>query len=64
MDKDNRDNYQLEEEKHYDTGKKFVYEPTGSATHINTDGKWEHDFYDKNKEKARNLGTGDNPLAE
>ncbi|MCL5780027.1 MAG: LAS seventeen-binding protein 3 [Firmicutes bacterium] len=47
MDKDNRDNYQLEEEKHYDTGKKFVYEPTGSATHINTDGKWEHDFYDK-----------------
>ncbi|WP_041274557.1 hypothetical protein [Desulforamulus reducens] len=64
MDQDNRDNYQLEEEKHYDTGKKFVHEPTGSATHINVDGKWEHDFYDTKKGKNRSGGTGDNPLAE
>lgn len=27
-------------------GKAFVKEPTGSATQINLDGQWEHDFYD------------------
>lgn len=64
MDNDKRNKYQLEEEKHYDTGKKFVYDPTGSATHINVDGKWEHDFYDTNQNKDRSQGTGDNPLAE
>ncbi|AEG60476.1 hypothetical protein [Desulforamulus ruminis] len=64
MDKDKRNQYQLEEEHHYDTGKKFIYEPTGSATHINTDGRWEHDFYDTNNKKNRSGGTGDNPLAE
>ncbi|GAB6181015.1 hypothetical protein JCM14036_23340 [Desulfotomaculum defluvii] len=64
MTQDNRDNYQLEEEKHYDKGKKFVHEPTGSATHINVDAKWEHDFYDHNNKKDRSGGTGDNPLAE
>lgn len=64
MDKDNRNNFQKEEEKHYATGKKFVHEPTGSATHINLDGQWEHDFYDHNEKKDRSQGTGDNPLAE
>ena len=64
MDKDNRNKYQLEEEKHYDTGKKFVYEPTGSATQLNVDGKWEHDFYNSNQKKNSSGGTGDNPLAE
>ncbi|MDO7786134.1 LAS seventeen-binding protein 3 [Desulforamulus aquiferis] len=64
MAKDNRNNYQKEEEKHYQIGKNFVQEPTGSATSINLDGQWEHDFYDKNKSKNRSGGTGDNPLAE
>lgn len=27
-------------------GDAFVREKTGSATMINLDGKWEHDFYD------------------
>ena len=64
MDKDKKDQYPLEEEHHADTGKKFVYEPTGSATHINTDGRREHDFYDTKDKKNRSGGTGDNPLAE
>ena len=64
MDKEKRNNYQVKEEYNYDTGKKFVHEPTGSATHINTDGRWEHDFYDHNDKKSNPGGTGDNPLAE
>ncbi len=64
MDKDRKNDYQLKEEKQYDTGKKFVYEPTGSATRVNVDGKWEHDFYNTNQDKDRSQGTGDNPLAE
>lgn len=62
--KDNRNNYQREEEKHYATGDKFVYEPTGSATHINLDGQWKHEFYNYNEKKDCSQGTGDNPLAE
>ncbi len=30
----------------YDQGDNFVRERTGSATMINLDGKWEHDFTD------------------
>lgn len=30
----------------YDQGDNFVRERTGSATMINQDGKWEHDFTD------------------
>lgn len=62
MHSDNKN--KLEEEKHCETGKKFVYEPTGSATHLNVDGEWEHDFYDTNQKKNHSGGTGDNPLAE
>ncbi|AEF94232.1 hypothetical protein Desca_1374 [Desulfotomaculum nigrificans CO-1-SRB] len=64
MDKDNRNNYQLEEEKHFPTGDSFVYEPTGSATCINVDCRGEFDFYEFNDEKHNSNGTGDNPLAE
>lgn len=62
--KDNRNNYGLEEEKHYEKGEKFVSEPTGSATHINVDGQWMHEFHKDSKSKTQSGGSGDNPLAE
>jgi len=40
-----------EQKKSKVTGDNFVNEPTGSATLINLDGQWEHDF-DDHKEKA------------
>lgn len=56
MNDDNRNKHELEKKKHYDTGKNFVYEPTGSATHLNADGKWEHDFYESNQKKNNSGG--------
>ncbi|KAF1084672.1 hypothetical protein SPSYN_02451 [Sporotomaculum syntrophicum] len=37
-----------------ETGNTFVVEPTGSATQVNLDGQWEHDFTDhtEHDEKA------------
>ncbi|AQS59117.1 LAS seventeen-binding protein 3 [Desulforamulus ferrireducens] len=61
MNKGKNKSYRLDD---FDKGKKFVAEPTGSATQVNVDGKWEQDFYDTNQKKDRSMGTGDNPLAE
>lgn len=33
-------------------GNAFIREATGSATKINLDGKWEHDFTDHEEKKA------------
>ncbi|MEG6520540.1 LAS seventeen-binding protein 3 [Desulfotomaculum sp. 1211_IL3151] len=41
----------------------FVYEPTGSATCINLDGKTEYGHYNLTDNNLSG-GTGDNPLAE
>ncbi|SHG89530.1 LAS seventeen-binding protein 3 [Desulforamulus hydrothermalis] len=43
-------------------GKKFVQEPTGSATKIKVDGQGDYDFYQP--ANTGNSGSGDNPLAE
>lgn len=32
----------------FDKGSSFVREKTGSATMVNLDGEWEHDFVDDN----------------
>lgn len=34
-------------------GKSFINEKTGSATKINLDGQWEHDFVDDNTPSER-----------
>ncbi|AGL01448.1 hypothetical protein [Desulfoscipio gibsoniae] len=40
----------MEKNKHKsskETGDAFVEEPTGSATMVNLDGQWDHDFTDR-----------------
>lgn len=32
-----------------ETGDTFVVEPIGSATKVNLDGQWEHDYHDHNE---------------
>ncbi|MDD4239048.1 MAG: LAS seventeen-binding protein 3 [Desulfotomaculaceae bacterium] len=43
-------------------GNTFIKEKTGSATKINLEGQWEHDFVDDNTPSGR-TPTGDNEVA-
>lgn len=58
-----KDSKQPEKESEFPIGEYFVYEPTGSATHINVDTKNEYDAYLLTEEHASG-GNGRNPLAE